>query len=384
LDLITTTFDVAGSYQLPQGCTDGHLVEWNGTGWGCLAPEDPGYANVIVVAKSGGDFDSIQGALDSIADATSENRYLVWVAPGIYSEKVEMNSWVDIEGAGQKLTTIKSEGSPTPASATVIAAAHSELRFLTVSNTGGDALSIAILSEVDDFSINRVMILASGASVLDRGIYFSGSTMRNRVQNSHIKIFHQSNSGAGYGIRVYSTNDTSGLEVDSTNISVTGSTSSRLVGLRVFASASATSTITASNVTIIANNDGPGAADAIMSYGTGATINIENSHLESVSAPGAGLYCEKSNIIAHNISLSSIQLGVYARGPSDPANVIIDNSIIVGGSYAAQTLGGTGNAISFGSSLLDGSISAASGDTITCVNSYDEKYTNANGFDSCP
>ena len=83
LDLITTTFEVDDSYQLPQGCATDYLVEWNGSAWGCLEPTEPGYANVIVVAKSGGDFDSIQGALGSITDAVSENRYLVWVAPGV-------------------------------------------------------------------------------------------------------------------------------------------------------------------------------------------------------------------------------------------------------------------------------------------------------------
>src|SRR5438874_8643279 len=44
------------------------------------------YSNVIVVAKSGGDFNSVQQALGSILDNSPTNRYLVWVAPGAYTE----------------------------------------------------------------------------------------------------------------------------------------------------------------------------------------------------------------------------------------------------------------------------------------------------------
>ncbi|HSM58430.1 MAG TPA: hypothetical protein VK879_19910 [Candidatus Sulfomarinibacteraceae bacterium] len=46
-----------------------------------LHTEGSPYANVVVVAHSGGDFDTIQAALNSITDASDQNRYLVWVAP---------------------------------------------------------------------------------------------------------------------------------------------------------------------------------------------------------------------------------------------------------------------------------------------------------------
>src|SRR5438477_9044318 len=73
------------------------------------------YSNVIVVARSGGDFNSVQQALNSIQDNSPTNRYLVWVAPGTYTETgtVLMKPYVDIEGAGEGPTKIVSFTSST-------------------------------------------------------------------------------------------------------------------------------------------------------------------------------------------------------------------------------------------------------------------------------
>ena len=54
------------------------------------------YGNVVVVAKSGGDYTSIQAALTDITGVSDTNRYLVWVAPGIYTETVTMKQYVDL------------------------------------------------------------------------------------------------------------------------------------------------------------------------------------------------------------------------------------------------------------------------------------------------
>ena len=58
------------------------------------------YAQTVLVAKSGGDFTSVQAALGSITDASASKHYLVWVGPGTYNERVQMKPFVDIEGAG--------------------------------------------------------------------------------------------------------------------------------------------------------------------------------------------------------------------------------------------------------------------------------------------
>lgn len=116
-------------------------------------------ANVIIVAKSGGDFTTITAALNSIMEANATNRYLIKIMPGIYSERVTMKQCVDIEGSGElttKITTTSPDG-------TLVGANDAELRFLTVENTGGTDAAIAIYNVSASPHLTNVTANASGA-----------------------------------------------------------------------------------------------------------------------------------------------------------------------------------------------------------------------------
>jgi hypothetical protein len=128
------------------------------------APGSP-YHNVVVVAKSGGDFNAIQKALDTIIDNSAANPYLVWVAPGIYTETVTMKPYVDIQGAGEGVTKITYTGGQSPDIATVRSwVNNAELRNLTVENTGANAYATAIWTYGASPSFLHVTATASGGN----------------------------------------------------------------------------------------------------------------------------------------------------------------------------------------------------------------------------
>ncbi len=211
---------MSSAYQLPQGCTNGNVAKWNGSAWSCATDSDttavggdlsgsqtsatvtklqgravassapasgqvlkydgsqwvPGadstthYQNVVVVSKSGGDFTSISAALGSISDASASNPYLIFVAPGVYTEQVTMKPYVDIQGAGETATKITYPGNYDRG--TVAGANNTELRFLTVESTAGFG-SIAISNSGTAPRLTHITANASGLGGTDRviGLY---------------------------------------------------------------------------------------------------------------------------------------------------------------------------------------------------------------------
>ncbi len=134
------------------------------------------YDNVVIVAKSGGDFTSIQAALDSIIDASASHPYIVRVAPGVYSERVTMKEWVDIEGSGElntKITTTTSLGGEI---GTVAGASNAELRYLTVENTGAPDTAVAISNDGASPRLTHITAVASGGVFSSIGVQSTNSS----------------------------------------------------------------------------------------------------------------------------------------------------------------------------------------------------------------
>ena len=127
------------------------------------------YAQVVVVAQEGGDFDSVQAAIDSITDAAAGKPYLVWIAPGVYSETVTIKPYVHLQGAGQAATVITSTAFT---SATLVLTDHVSLRDLTVGNGGTGAVNVAILAreEITNVLIANVTARAVGNGAENRAI----------------------------------------------------------------------------------------------------------------------------------------------------------------------------------------------------------------------
>ena len=135
------------------------------------------YKNVVVVAKSGSPYTSVQAALDAISGASDSNRYLIFVAPGTYDGRFTMEPYVDIVGSGPNVTILQSPGGGTlAASATCTAADNATLSDLTLKNTGGDTTGIAFYSTGVSPTLSRLRVEAGGASSHNYGLSISGGS----------------------------------------------------------------------------------------------------------------------------------------------------------------------------------------------------------------
>jgi len=151
--------------------------------------DDVELENVILVAKNGGHFDSIQAAVDSIAGASSDNRYLIWIGPGTYEEQVILKDFVYLEGAGEGLTLITSTISNTethpPVDATLHLSGFSDVRNLTVLNEGVGSQNVAILrlDGTGPTNLVNVSAMVNGLGEKSYGIFLGGDSTDTTLEN---------------------------------------------------------------------------------------------------------------------------------------------------------------------------------------------------------
>jgi hypothetical protein len=141
------------------------------------------YENIVVVAKSGGDTTTVQGAIDSITDANEDNPYLVWVAPGEYLESVTMKPYVHLQGAGQATTVISStvtnDWADNPLlDATLELSSHVTVRDLKIINSGAGEVNVALFAPegIQHVEVSDVVVEALGSSTIaNLALYANGS-----------------------------------------------------------------------------------------------------------------------------------------------------------------------------------------------------------------
>ena len=187
LALIGTQFSLSTPYQLPQTCTDGQMPQWTGAAWGCGSSVAPGYARTLVVAASGGDFATVQAAVNSITDASATNPYLIWIAPGIYAETVTLKPYVHLQGAGRDVTVLQGsitddDGSPVD-KATLILDNHTSTRDLTVNNAGSSGhtrASVLVPIGRSNVLLNNLTLTTSGTANSSYTVFIAGrATLEN-------------------------------------------------------------------------------------------------------------------------------------------------------------------------------------------------------------
>ena len=354
-----------------------------------FALKTQGYKNVVSVSPTGGDYATITAALNSITNASATNRYLLWVGPGTYNERVAMKPFVDIEGSGEKTTRITHVGSSGTDTGTVVGANNSELRFLTVENTGGITSAIAVFNNGASPRLLQVTVAAYGG--------WSGNYAFFNQSSSPILDDVTISVSGGQGARGMF-NISSSPTMNNVTITASGAVTSN-EGVRNEGASSPNM----NDVTITAT----GGTDnyGVFNYGSSSPAMNNVTISANSSSRTYGVYNNSSSSPAmDNVSISAhggTSYGIYNFNFSSPT---ISNSAISGGSYGIFTesagtiakvnnsriAGGAHTIVSSGAGVTRVAASQLDGGpalidfvgTLTCAGVYDENYAFYAG--TCP
>jgi hypothetical protein len=404
------------------------------------------YKNVLVVAKQGGHYNTISAALTSITDNSTSNRYLIWVAPGTYTETVTMKQYVDIEGAGELTTKITQVGNSLAFAGTVVGANNAELRFLTVENTGGNSYAVAIYNGTGSPRLTQITATASSGGIETVGVsnFSTSPTMTNvtatasgGTTNAGV-INSTSSSPKMQNVTATASGGTSSYGVynyNSSSPTMTNVTATALGGTNSFGvSNNSSSSPTMTDVTAT----GSGGTNSYGVYNTSASptmINVTATSSGGLSNAGVANYSSSptmTNVTATG-SGGTFHFGVYNFSSSSPtmtnvtvrasggtsnygvyntsSSPTIQNSSISASGGISNNYGIYNNATSglhtvtvnnsqitgstntifndtefttrIGASKLDGGAVNVNGGTVTCIGAYDENYTSP-GYTTCP
>jgi len=364
-------------------------------------------ARVIWVADDGtGDYELLSAALASITDASATKPYVIKMAPGVYTEEenVPMKNYVDVEGSGQGITTIKcecsgSDGDDSVRGSTIsIGEVNTAIRQITIENAGspfGNAIHSNQNSNLTwSVSIADVTTKATGATTRATGIDAKNSTLKLRnvtasAQGATFNYGIKSNNsfvtietakatasggpGSGLGINT-------GIFID--QALELGAQLNNVIGEAACDNCAETTGVHVSRARLIANNTTATAQGSGLATG----IKLEISSVADISNSSAfgseagenigisvksGTSATVNDISATGSSTAGLaSYGIEVVGNSGISTLNAFNTKAVGeadNAGVAAIVDGSGSTASFTNSVLDGEESLDSGKSIRLV-----------------
>jgi hypothetical protein len=278
--------------------------------------------NIITVAKANGNFTDPVTAVNSISDASASNPYLVVIGPGVYTiaQTLVMKEYVDIVGSGEnatKLTGAISTGAWDESSAIISGANNSILSSLTVENTGGSTLYVALYNSNASPTVSNIILKASGGTTNLGILNFSSSpTMRGVTVKA---------SGGANNDCIQNVNSSPTM----TDVTVTASGGTNTQGVYNDASSSPTMT----GVTIKAS----GGTTSNIGVGNYSSSSLTMTNVSVVASGGT----TNTGVENSYSSLTMTGVSVTASGGTYNTGVAIDHSSVTMTHISATASGGT-------------------------------------------
>lgn len=368
------------------------------------------YANVIVVAKSGGDFTDPITAMNSILNASAANPYLVKIMPGVYdlgARTLVMIEYVDVEGSGENATVLTSSvsGGFFPVTSTVSGANNSELRLLTVTNTALSGLGVAISNFNSSPKLTHLTAAVSGSPAYASAIWndHSSPTMNDvtasvtGATSDMYAVYNMESSPFMTNVNALA----SGASYSAFGVVNVTNSSPVMTNVKAIAQgasnynygvSNSASSVVMRGVTATASgggtwnkgieNDGCSVVmtDVVATAAGGKWCAAINNHVSiadmtNVTATASGATGVAWGILAEygtNKMTNVIATGSYGLNyqVDDNSQILIDRSTFEGGSLGIVSYGGT---IKLGASKIVNGVGGGNG-TFICVNSYDGNF----------
>jgi hypothetical protein len=330
---------------------------------------------------------ALLSALASITTASPSNPWVLKVEPGFYSVApgaLAMKPYVDLEGSGERMTTILAIGSADNATGTLRTADNAAVRDVAVQSTGGAAYAKAVYVNGTSPTLLHVTAAAFGATAENQGIFVdAGATTGNAplVADCTISAFG-TGAANSYGFlaigsvfpRVERTTST-GQGGNFATAYWNFQSNVTLVGVRGYAYGAAGNVALASVAGQNFVTDSELTAYGAVSYGaSGSSGSFVGIHRSLVSAENVGALNDASSMIVGRSQVGSFAsggLGLQNVGTSGAFTVSIDASDVYG---SGRTISSSAPyTILVGGTKLNGPLPA--GGTRTCVASYTGAYT---------
>jgi hypothetical protein len=374
---------------------------------------------------------ALLSALAGITGASATNPWLVKLEAGRYDvgapALLAMKPYVDLEGAGEGVTKITSTGSSATNTGTLLCADASEVRFLTVENTGGGlSYATAISANGVSGSIRHVTARVSGATSQAIALFVANAASPT-VTDVSVIADSGASGAAPFGFATVNSSPTvrhvestvtggffgqafivQGGTADMADLNGVATGASMVsVGLSVIIGASATvrsssfaaagspdaygiqdgASLTLEDVRAVGTSTGGGTVGGAGIYAAVASLSAYGTYAQgSGTGPTFGLYTSRTNATLTGstfVATGAPGTGVFnGSSMGGPYAVKIDGGTLQGGTGALVTNGTSTTNVFVGGSHFNGTSSVTGPSTHKCAGSWDAAY----GFSAsvCP